>query len=164
VIGITLGTFVLTSVPPALLKRILGVIILIFVLYRLFEKQIAARLNYQSRSWHGWLAGGVAGFVSTLANIGAPPITIYLMLQQIPPPAFVATSVLFFAVINLIKLPYYLSVDLINFEMLRSVIWALLLVPVGAWVGRRWVGRVDKQRFDRVILVFLVITAVLLLR
>jgi hypothetical protein len=163
VIGITIGTLVLASFPPILLKRLLGVIVIIFVLYRLLEKKVTARLRYQPRPWHGWLAGSVAGFTSTLAHSGGPPITIYLLLQQAPPRAFVATAALFLAVVNLIKLPYYLSASLVDFELLRSVVWAILLVPLGAWVGRRWVSRVDKVLFDRIILFFLTITAALLL-
>lgn len=55
----------------------------------------------------GVVLGGLAGFTSTLAHAGGAPATIYLLPQQLPLNIFVGASVLFFFVVNLVKLiPY----------------------------------------------------------
>jgi uncharacterized membrane protein YfcA len=162
-LGVTLGTFILTSVSSLILRRGLGVLVIIFVLYRLFERRILGALRYQARGWHAVLAGSLAGFTSTLAHAGGPSITIYLLMQDLEPGVFVATSVLFFAALNWIKVPYYLYAGLIDFAMLLKLVWLAPLIPLGVWLGKRLVERINKVWFDRVIIVLLLITGVLLL-
>ena len=162
-VGVTIATFFLTNVPVDLLRRVLGVIVMIFVLYRIFEHYIMRNLQYERHGWHGPLAGGVAGLTSTLAHIGGPPITIYLMLQDLSPPVFVATSALFFACLNWVKVAYYYFAGLFRFDLLVHLVWFAPLVPLGVWIGKRVVYKVNKVWFDRLILVFLVISGAVLL-
>jgi hypothetical protein len=163
VIGVTLAMFVLTSFPPQWLRKGLGVLAILFVGYRLFEQRILRRLAYTSHNWHGVLAGSLAGFTSTLAHAGGPPITVYLMLQKVSPGVFVATSALFFAVLNWIKVPYYYFGGLFDFDLLLRLIGLAPLVVLGVWSGRWLVKHVDRLLFDRVILALLFISGVLLL-
>ncbi len=163
IVGISAGTFFITNVPTRILQITLGLIILIFAVYKLLEKRIAAGLAYRPQRWHGVLAGTVSGFSSALAHTGAPPISIYLLLQNIPPRTFVATSVLFFAIVNWVKVPYYLYAQLFDWQLLAALAWLLPLVPLGAWVGRRFTARLKKAVFDRMIVFLLVVSAVLLL-
>jgi hypothetical protein len=105
----------------------------------------------------------VAGLSSTLAHTGGPPISIYLILQNISPRTFVATSALFFMVVNWIKLPYYYYTGLFNFSLLTSIAWLLPFVPFGVWIGRRFSERIPKNLFDLIIVVLLAISGILLL-
>jgi uncharacterized membrane protein YfcA len=161
--GITLATFVLVSVSADLLKKGLAYLVILFLIYRIFEKRILALLTYQVRPWHGLLAGSTAGFASTLAHAGGPPITIYLLLQRLEPSVFISTSALFFAVLNWIKVPYYYFAGLFDFPLQLRLIWLMLLAPLGVWVGRQIVMRLDKVLFERIIITLLVISVVLLL-
>ena len=162
-LGVTLGTFVLTSISPLALRRGLALIILVFIIYRLLERRILAWLHYTSRSWHGILAGGLSGLASTLAHAGGPPVSIYLLMEDINPAAFAATAAVFFAVINWIKVPYYLYAGLFDFAFLWRVIWLAPLVPLGVWFGRKLVERVGKPVFEAIIMALLVASAGLLL-
>ncbi|MDI6694629.1 MAG: sulfite exporter TauE/SafE family protein [Anaerolineales bacterium] len=163
-IGVTLATFVLTNFPPQTLKKGLAIIILLFVVYRLFERRILGNLHYQTRRWHATLAGSLAGFTSTLAHAGGPPITIYLLMQKLSPDAFIASSALFFALLNWIKVPYYYFAGLFDFRLLLSLVWMAPLAPLGVWSGRILVKRVDRAMFEWVIIALLLISGVLLLR
>lgn len=162
-IGIALGTFFLTGVSELVLRRGLGVIVLLFVLYKFGEPRIRARLSYSPRNWHGILAGSTAGFTSTLAHVGGPPIAIYLLIQDLSPRTFVATTAVYFAILNWLKVPSYLYADLIDVGQLRQIAGLLLLIPVGVLAGRWASTRIDKVAFERLVLVMLVITAMLLL-
>jgi hypothetical protein len=163
VVGVTLGTFVLTNIPAVLLRRILGVIVLLFFVYKLFEGRIIGLFHYRPHRWHGWLAGSAAGFTSTLAHAGGPPVVIYLLLQDLSPAVFVSTSVLFFAILNWIKVPYYLFAGVLNLQLLVGLLWLFPLVPLGVWLGKRLVARVDRTLFERIILVLLLVTGLLLM-
>jgi uncharacterized membrane protein YfcA len=163
IVGITIGTYFITQSPTEILRTVLGVIVLLFALYKLFEKSIFSRLVYRPRRWHGALAGTVAGFASALAHTGSPPVSIYLLLQEVTPKVFIATSVLFFFILNLIKIPYYLYARLFDADLLIRAVWLVPLLPAGVWVGKSAASKVSKERFDLIILFVLVATALLLI-
>lgn len=163
-IGIALGTFFLSGVSELVLRRGLGVIVLLFVLYKLLESRIRARLSYAPRRWHGMLAGATAGFTSTLAHVGGPPIAIYLLMQELSPRTFVATTAVYFAILNWLKVPSYIYADLLDFTQLRQIAALLLLIPVGVLIGRWASTRINKVAFERLVMVMLTVTAVLLFR
>jgi hypothetical protein len=96
IVGVTIGTFFITNAPTETLRTTLGVIALIFTVYSIFEGRIQGLLKYHPRNWHGLLAGTITGFSSALAHTGGPPVSIYLLLQDVTPRVFLATSAIFF--------------------------------------------------------------------
>jgi len=163
IVGVAIGTLFLTNAPVRLIRIVIGVIVLMFALYRLFEKSIFKQMTYSPRNWHGLLAGSVAGFTSSVAHTGGPPIGIYLLMQNLQPRFFAATSAFFFFILNYIKVPFYYFAEVFNFDLLQDFLWLLPLVPLGVWVGKWLVVRVSKEMFDRIIIFLLVITALLLI-
>ncbi len=162
-VGVVLGTVVIIDAPTALLETILGIVILVFVVYKLYEERILGAINYQPKNWHSLVAGSVAGLASTLAHNGGPPISIYLLAQDLAPVLFVATSAIFFFVLNWIKLPFYLYAGVFDVGLLRSDLWVLPLVIAGVFLGRWMALRISRIAFERVIIVLLLITAALLI-
>jgi uncharacterized membrane protein YfcA len=163
IVGVTIGTYFITNVSTQVLKIGLAVIALLFVVYKLFEKRILGSVKYQERRWHGWLAGTTAGFTSAMAHSGVPPISIYLILQDVTPRVFIATSVLFYAILNWIKVPYYYFTGMFDFPRIWQIAWVLPIVPFGVWFGRWLVLKVPKQIFENIILGLLVVTALILI-
>jgi uncharacterized membrane protein YfcA len=180
-VGVSLGTFVLTSVSPEILQKGLGIFVLLFTAYRLSEwflsrgaRQRAAgnpraeegstlRSHKPRRPWLGAAAGATAGFTSTLAHSGGPPIVAYLLTQRLEPRVFVATSVLFFTILNWIKAPYYYYAGIFDFGLAGRIVWLAPLVPLGVWVGKRIVSRIERKWFEGVITVLLLVAGILLL-
>lgn len=163
IVGVTLGTWVITSAPTRMLQIGIGIIVLIFAVYKLFEKRIIGSPNYHRRNWHGLLAGTITGFSSSLAHTGAPPVSIYLLLQDLTPEVFVATSAIFFFILNWIKVPYYLFAGLFNWHRLWQVALLAPLLPIGVWMGKRLANRVNKETFEKIIIALLVLGAILLI-
>jgi len=160
--GIVMGLALLATLPDDALRRVLGAFTLVAAGYKLASDSIAT-LSYRPRDWHGWLAGWGSGFGSALANAGAPPITAYLLLQKLTPTVFIATTVLFFFIVNLIKLPAFLATNVVSTGQLLSIVWALPLIPIGVWAGRRVVLWLNPRLFERLMLVLLVWAGVTLL-
>ena len=163
VLGVSIGTYFIANVSTQVLRIGLATIALLFVVYKLLEKRILGSIKYQEKNWHGWLAGSTAGFTSAIAHSGVPPISIYLMLQNVSPRVFVATSVLFYALLNWIKVPFYYFTGMFDFQRLWQIAWVFPIVPFGVWIGRWLVTKVSKVVFDNIILALLVITALLLI-
>jgi len=163
VVGVLMGTFFITNVSPLVLRRALGILALPFAGYKFFESFVLGAFHYQARNWHGLTAGTVIGLYSSLAHTGGPPITIYLLMQNISPRVFVATSALFFMIINWIKVPTYFYAHLFNFELLGQVAWLLLLLPLSVWAGKSIAAKINKVLFDRIMVFFLALSGILLL-
>ena len=162
ILGIASATFFITSVPEHILRRGLGVIVLLFALYKIWGEPRLKNWVYQPRGWHGVMAGSVAGFTSTLAHIGGPPISIYLLMQDLDPRTFVATNALFFAVLNWMKVPSYAYAGLFHVDQLLRIVWLLPLIPIGVWIGKWASTRINKVVFERLIIGLLVVTSLLL--
>lgn len=163
VVGVTIGTYLITNAPQRTLRVGLGVIVLLFVVYKVFEQRIMGALRYKPHAWHGLLAGTVTGFSSSLAHIGGPPVSIYLLMQDLTPRIFIGTSALFFLILNWIKVPYYIWANQFDPDLLWQIVWLAPLVPLGVWVGKWGASKVDKRTFDWIIVVLLAIIAVMLI-
>lgn len=163
VVGVTIGAGFLTALPGEVLRRGLGAIVLLFVAYELFEARIMRAVDVKGRAWLGLLAGAVTGFSSSLAHIGGPPVSIYLLLEDVTPRVFIATSALFFLILNWIKVPYYLAARQLDLQQIRQIAVLMPLVPAGVWAGRWAAERVEKRTFDTIVVGLLALTAVLLL-
>lgn len=161
--GVTVGTFFITNAPTDTLRKLLGIIILLFTVYKFSEKRILGALAYRPRGWHGLVAGTVAGFSSALAHTGGPPVSIYLLLQKVSPAVFIATSALFFGLLNWIKVPYYWYAGLFDWPQLWRIAWLLPLVPLGVWTGKKVSQRMDSRTFERIIVWLLAGSALLLI-
>jgi hypothetical protein len=162
-LGVTIGTYFITNVPTRALQVALGAIVLLFALYKIFEGRILRAFTYRPRDWHGLVAGTITGFSSALAHTGGPPVSIYLLMQEVAPRVFIATSAIFFLILNWIKVPYYWYAGLFDFGLLRQIAWLLPLVPIGVWVGKWAAGKVNRETFEGVIVALLAITAVMLI-
>ncbi len=113
--------------------------------------------------WHAPLFGGAAGIASALANAGGPIADAYVLTQRLPPLTFIGTEVLYFTVVNALKIPFFLSTGALQPELFIRVAWAIPLVPLGVVAGKFLVRRIDMRMFEWVILTLLTIAAVFLL-
>lgn len=163
IVGVTVGTWIITNAPTETLRKALGVIVLLFVVYKLFEKRIMQAMTYEPHDWHGLIAGGITGFSSSLAHIGGPPVSIYLLLQDLVPGVFIATSALFFMILNWIKVPYYIYADLFDLHRIWQIAWLAPLIPAGVYTGKWAATRFEKATFERIIIAMLAVTGIFLL-
>lgn len=144
--GIALGTLAFGAMSDRMVKAAVGAIAVAFALDRLLRRGRPTGPGGPLRAF-AWLCGGGAGFTSTLAHAGGPPVMIYLLTRRLPREAFAATSVFFFAAINLAKLPFYLGLDLFNRDTLTMSAMLLPLVPLGVWLGMRLLARIPEKPF-----------------
>lgn len=154
VIAVFAGVLLLSNLPDVALRRVLGVITLLAVAYKLGSDSLTG-ITYTPHPWHGWLAGAGSGFMSALANAGAPPITAYLLLRKFAPVRFIATTVVFFLTLNIFKLPIFLATGLLDGGTVIAHLWALPLIPAGVWLGKQFLDRIDARGFEWFMLILL---------
>lgn len=162
-LGVIMGSLLLAVLPNELLKKVIGGFTLLAVIYKLASDQLKS-LQYSPRRWHGYLAGWASGFGSSLANVGSPPFTAYLLLQtDVTPISFIGTSTLFFAILNILKVPGFVSAGVMDTPMLLSTAWVIPIIPVGVWLGRWILRHMPTKRFEQFMLTLLFVMSLALL-
>ena len=106
----------------------------------------------------GGLCAAASGFTSTIAHAGSPPLAIYLYPRRLDRQVMAATTVVFFGIVNYVKLvPYYFLGNLSAGNLLTSLV-LLPLAPIGVRLGVWLQGRISDKVFYRVIHVLLAAT------
>jgi len=140
-----------TSAANAWLMLGIGMIALAFVGLHIFKHVVGQTASFKPSRWHTALAGGTAGFTSTLAHAAGPIITMYLLPQKRPKGTYVATTALFFWTANQIKLVPYLCLEMIDTETLGAGLVLLPAIVVGAMLGRFLHHRVGPAQFTVIV-------------
>ena len=147
IVGMGAGTLFASYVSNAAIEVAGGLIGLSFVLYRWLGRWLwphlvrAADKPKRPHAFAGAFWGSLAGFMSLLINVGAPPYQIHVLPQRLDKLTFVGTTVMFFAFMNLMKIaPYFLlgQFSLRNFST-SMALWPLAVAAnyLGIWLVRR---------------------------
>lgn len=163
-LGVAGGTYLLAHLDSPVFARVLGGVILLFVAAWVLSPRLSSRPEpVRMRAWHGVVTGTVAGATSAIAHAGGPPVAIYLLLRRVEPVRFVATNTVLFGVVNVVKMPAYVSAGLFDWHLQLRLAWAVVLIPAGVLAGRYLVHRIDPTVFNWVIVALLAIAGTYLL-
>ncbi|MEZ4641516.1 MAG: hypothetical protein R3E31_02050 [Chloroflexota bacterium] len=131
IIGIALGTlfFQTFSDNERALKLGIGILAILFVLYRLGQTALQGAVigKRLPGSVRPPLLGALADLPPLWLMLAARPITIYLLPQKNAAHIFVGSTVIFFTIVNLVKLIPYSLLGLIRVGNLTTI---LLLSPL----------------------------------
>lgn len=162
-VGIGVGTLLFGYLSPEIIKLIVGLIALLFTLHHWLDRRPKADRPAAGR-FAGLLGGAGGGFTSFIAHAGGPPVTMYLLRRPLNRTEFIATTAVYFAVVNYVKLvPYGWLGQLSTDNLLQSLILAPLApigVATGVWLHRR----VSDRFFFRVAYVLLFFVGLKLIR
>lgn len=161
--GIGIGTLVFEYLSPAILKLLLGIVAISFCVNHWL------RTNYSTSSTRlfGRVAATIAatssGFTSFIAHAGGPPLAIYLLRRGLNRTEFVATTVVFFLVINYVKLVPYAWLGQFDLSNLMASLILAPLAPIGIAMGVWLHNRVTDRLFFQVAYVMLLVVGVKLI-
>jgi uncharacterized protein len=107
--------------------------------------------------------GVMGGFTTMVANAGGPVMSMYFLASRFDVKTFLGTSALFFAVVNIIKVPFLAGLGLINGSTLALDAVLVLALVAGALVGRIVAGRISVRVFNALVVALTALSAVYLL-
>ena len=107
--------------------------------------------------------GAFSGFTSTIAHAGAPPVVVYLLPQQLSRQQFVGTTVVFFAALNLIKVPPYWGLGLFHYDIFKMTLLLAPLAYAGVKLGVFLNAHCTDLWFNRIVYGVLVLTSIQLI-
>jgi uncharacterized membrane protein YfcA len=163
-VGIVAAYFLAAKVSATVVLGVLGAISIVFASYRLWISR-GGRVPMSSNAPRalGAVLGFASGFTSQVAHAGQPPFQMWVLPKGLAPQVLVGTTAIFFAVINLSKIPAYLALGQFTHENLMA---AAVLAPLaiastlfGVWLVRR----VNAERFITIIYVLMIVVGVELL-
>jgi len=147
VLGVGAGWLFASYLSNAAIMLTIGAITLAFVLYTWLGAWRHAYLGHapvkaeRPHAAMGVVWGALAGFTSTLVQVGSPPFQIHVLPQRLDKMTLVGTTVIFFAILNWMKvLPYFALGQFSTRNLATSVVLLPLAVAtnfLGIWLVRK---------------------------
>jgi len=154
-LGIAAGTLSFRYLEPWAVRLLIGAIALGFSL-NYWLAPAARTAPPRGHSWRrGGLWAGISGFTSFTAHAGGPPLNVYLLSLRLDKTSYQATTVVFFLLINYVKLLPYTWLGQFTAENL-STSAALFPVAIAGMLAGIWLhSRVSQALFYRLCYGFL---------
>lgn len=157
-LGVGLGYALATMVDEKVVIGIIGLLSLLFGLYRLWlERGGRVPLPTNSPYWVGSLFGVGSGFASQIAHAGAPPFQMWVIPRQLPRDVLVGTTAIAFAAMNWMKIPAYTALGQFTRANLQASALLLPIALAATTAGIVLVRKVDAQRFYTLIYLLMVV-------
>ena len=125
--------------------------------YFLFKK------NKEEKSKKNFFKGGIcstiAGFTSFCVHAGGTPTSIYLLPLRLKKEIYVGTRVIFFTFVNLIKLPFYINLSMMNFQTFKQSMILVPLAIIGIYIGYRILKIIDEKLFYNIIYILILFSS-----
>ena len=183
--GVLAGTYFLAVADDAVVRRVIGAILIVLVGVTLGLRAAATRrrsllgittdettdsvvvdgsTNEATRlSWLSRMVTGsygvLAGFTTMVANAGGPVMSMYFLSSRFSINRFLGTAAWFFFVVNVAKTPFSISLGLINLGSLRLDLLLAPAVIIGALIGRRFAQRINQKLFDWLAVTLTIVSA-----
>ncbi|SFM43888.1 hypothetical protein SAMN04487943_11838 [Gracilibacillus orientalis] len=163
--GLVLGYLVLDIVTSEQLKPLIGMLVLALILLHISREKLGERfvkLLPESKLFT-FSMGILAGFTTMIGNAAGGVMAIYLLVKGLPKQEFVGTGAWFFLFVNIIKVPFYISLGIITVESITFNLWLIPAILIGALVGVRVIKIMPQKVFQILVLTFAAIGAIRLI-
>ena len=151
-VGIAAGWLLAARVNEDAVRLAVGLISIGFVVFMLVRDRIAGDVAATPRVAPGVFWGAISGFTSFVSHAGSPPFMVYVLPQKLSPRAFAGTSTLFFATVNLLKVPPYFILGQFSADNLFASATLFPVAIVATFAGVWLVRRVSAERFYSAVL------------
>lgn len=160
-VGVVMGVAFLAVANNDWVRRVIGVILLVLIAVTLWRRRTPQPES--SGRVAPVVYGVTGGFTTMVANAGGPVMSMYFIAMKFPINAFLGTAAWFFAIVNLAKVPFAITLGLLPPEVLAMDLFLIPGVVVGAFIGRFVATRLKQKAFEYVVIALTVAGALYLL-
>ena len=160
-VGLLAGYLLVDSVNDAMMRLLVGIVALLFGVQTLLGW--LSSLGREHNRFAATIIGALSGFTSFSIHAGGPPFAMYLLPKRLPPLIYAGTAGLFFAVVNVIKLPAYYALGQFGVNNLAYSLVLVPIAPLGVLLGRRLVQLSNPGVYYKIISLFLVLVGIKLM-
>jgi len=135
-IGTLAGALTFEMADADMIRFGIGCLSIFFVVHYLWGKHYLEQLQQKPPNRiAGTFWGALAGYVSYIAHAGGPPVAIYLLPQRMSKSLLAGTTIVFFALVNFIKLIPYIALGQLDLHAFYTSLALLPLAPLGVALG-----------------------------
>lgn len=160
-VGVAIGGVSFGLLDDQAVGLLIGVLALLFGL-EWWLRRGAERPPAKPHPGKGLFWSALAGFTSCVAHAGGPPIAVYLLPQRMDRTAYVATLVLFFTVVNYMKIVPYGILGLFNTQNLMTSLALVPVAPIGMGLGIWLHDKIPPIPFYRICYSFVLLSGAML--
>jgi len=160
-LGVFVGAQLLSGINADQFVALLGGIIIAMIALGLYLD--ARPATFMQKPITAYSMGFAGGLVSMIANAAGPLFSLFLLEQKLSKDSYVSTRAWGFFIINLVKLPMYLSLGLLTQESLTISAYAIPGLLVGAVIGYHFLKHVKPVHFKWLIRIMSTIAAMKLM-
>ncbi|MFC3228888.1 sulfite exporter TauE/SafE family protein [Marinibaculum pumilum] len=141
--GIAAGGLTFAYLDADMVRVLVGTLAVGFFAFEVARRWIfdPDRPPARPAALRGGFWSAVAGFTSFIAHAGGPPVNIYLLPQRMPKTLYQGTTVIFYFIINYVKLIPYALLGQLSFGNLTTSAVLLPIAPLamlsGIWLHKR---------------------------
>ena len=146
--GVLAGFFAVAVVPGNALKLLVAAIGLAYIANSVWNR-MSRRVPPPRPATvpRGLVLGSLAGLTSYISHAGGPPFQVYILPQRLDKLVYLGTTTVFFATVNLMKLPPYIVAGQVTMESVSQVVWMVPLALAGAWCAARLARAISERVF-----------------
>jgi len=159
ILATPVGIWLLTELPPDLLKRLIGLVLLLIVALEwlgLYPERL------RGRGW-GFGAGLAAGVLGGAIGPPGPPVILYAAALDWSPRTVKANIQAFLMINQVVILIGYWWAGLLDREVWRLTWLFAAPAVIGLVAGMLLFNRLDRERFRRVVFAVLLVSGLVLL-
>lgn len=159
--GVAIGGLVFGFMNDDVIRIIVGAVAILFTLYRWIGLRLLRRAGDHKSPPHGGYGtfwAGVGGFTSVVAHGGSPPVHIYLLPQKLEKHIFIGTTVVLFALVDVMKLVPYALLGTLDATNLGTALILAPVAPLGIWLGVTFQKRLPEIIFYRICFTLIFLT------
>jgi len=136
-LGLPIGALLLGRLPDAVMKRVLGVVILALALLLLIGRRWRVRREHAATLGVATVAGVLGG----MSGVSGPPVVLLGLNQEWEAAAFRADLNAFFLWMSLCSAPLYALFGMLTWESAQLALWmapgAIVGYGLGGWLQPR---------------------------
>lgn len=158
ILGIIVGVVVLKHTNPAILKKGLGIFVVLYALYSLNQQKTIAIFNKL-----GFLFSFVGGIFSGLYTTGGPVYVTYIANKLSKASNLRATIIGVMGISNFARLPILVANNLVPFYCIKVALFVSPLFVLSLYLGHIIYPKIDENLFKRIVLAVLLISGLILI-
>ena len=163
ILGVLIATIVGQYIDDEQFKLLIAIVIfagLFLMIWRDMKKSISVPDTW----WFAAVMGLAGGFSTMIGNAAGPVMAIYLLALRLPKNSYIGTTAWFFAIINLLKVPFHIfSWKTISLQTVVFDLTALPFVMIGAFVGIRIIKQISTSHYRWFVMGATLLSAILML-
>jgi len=154
-----LGSLFFVSIDTQVLVRILGAMMLVFVVYT----RLPIGRDFKMRLWGFVPLGSATGFGSAFLGIPGPFAAVFYLAYGLSASAYIGSSALGMGIIQVPKLIIFGGNDLLTMRVVLMGVGLGAIAAGSAYVGKIILNKVPERIFPRIITAMLLVSGVVLL-